>query len=285
MTDTIPAAARILLDLIYQAETGRAPPACYTTIIGHREGQLQKPITAMTLDELLAAQRGWGKKWKSSAAGAPQIIRATLQNLVTRLALSGKEKFTPELQDRMAFTLLLWRGWETFAAGRMSITVFGNALAKEWASFPVLTPQKGPHGKLKRGQSYYDGDGLNSALISPDKVEATLRLVLQAAGKPADASAVPEAPKPVPTPQPQPAPAPAGKTAGQTPKQAAKKLSVSKRLWTWLSAGGGTAILPYVDWRLQLMIGGAIIALAVYGIATMPEWRVALRGLFGKSEA
>ena len=80
-------------------------------------------------------------------------------------------------------------------------------------------------------------------------------------------------------------PAPAGKTTGPTPKQAVKKLSVSKRLWTWLSAGGGTAILPYVDWRLQLMIGGAIIALAVYGIATMPEWRVALRGLFGKSEA
>ena len=71
---TIPAAARILLDLIYRTETGRSPPTCYTTIIGHREGQLQKPITAMTLDELMAAQRTWGKKWKSSAAGAPQII-------------------------------------------------------------------------------------------------------------------------------------------------------------------------------------------------------------------
>jgi hypothetical protein len=177
------------------------------------------------------------------------------------------------------------RGWQKFVAGEISLIAFGNALAKEWASFPVLTAQQGAHGKLKRGQSYYDGDGLNSARIKPDVVETCLHAVLQSAGKRVDAPASPEAPKPVPPPQPQPVPAPAGKTAGPTPKQAVKKLSVSKRLWTWLSAGGGTAILPYVDWRLQLMIGGAIIALAIYGIFTMPEWRVALRGLFGKSEA
>lgn len=281
---TIPAGARILLDLIYRTETGRGPPACYDTIIGHREGQLRKPITAMTLDELMAAQRTWGKKWKSSAAGAPQIIRSTLAMLVKRLGLSGRETFSADMQDRMAFELLAMRDWRKFVAGEISLTAFGNALAREWASFPVLTASQGTHGKLARGQSFYDGDGLNAARVKPEQVEATLRLALQVEKKPVEASVVAEAPEPAPAPQPAPAPAP-GPQTGQTPRQAAKRLSMSKRLWTWLSAGGGTAILPYVDWRLQLMIGGAIIALAVYGIATMPEWRVALRGLFGKSEA
>lgn len=63
----IPAAARILLDLIYRTETGHDAPACYATIYGHREVGLPKPITTMTISELLVEQRGWGKKWGSSA--------------------------------------------------------------------------------------------------------------------------------------------------------------------------------------------------------------------------
>lgn len=285
MGNTISTGARILLDLIYRTETGRDAPACYRTIIGHREDQLKRPITEMSIDELLAAQKSWGKRWRSSAAGAPQIIRATMVTLVKRLGLSGHEKFDPDMQDRMAMTLLLYRGWETFTAGRMSIAQFGNNLSKEWASFPALAPISNGKKQVQRGESYYEGDGLNRALISPAQVEMTLRLALQAERRPVEAPVAPEAPKPAPSPQPAPAPAPSQNTPEQTPKQAAKKLSVSKRLWTWLTAGGGTAVLPYVDWRLQMMIGGAIIALAIYGIATMPEWRVALRGLFGKSEA
>lgn len=32
-----------------------------------------------------------------------------------------------------------------------------------------------------------------------------------------------------------------------------EKLSHSKRFWTWISTGGGTAVLPFVDWRIQLL--------------------------------
>lgn len=51
----------------------------------------------------------------------------------------------------------------------------------EWASFPVLVGTKGQKRTVKRGQSYYAGDGLNKALVAPDAVEAILDRV-KAAG-------------------------------------------------------------------------------------------------------
>lgn len=59
-------------------------------------------------------------------------------------------------------------------AGKISRTEFGKRLAMEWASFPVLTVCKGAHRQLNRGQSYYAGDGLNKALVAPEKIEALL---------------------------------------------------------------------------------------------------------------
>lgn len=86
----------------------------------------------------------------------------------------GKRKFDPELQDRLAYALLDRRGYEKFAAGKLSIVAFGLALAQEWASFPVLEDCQGAHRKVKRGETYYAGDHLNKALISPETVEAIL---------------------------------------------------------------------------------------------------------------
>lgn len=268
---TIPAGARILLNLIFRTETGRDPPACYTTIIGHREKTLQKPITAMTLDELMAAQRTWGKKWKSSAAGAPQIIRATLAALVKRMKLSGKEKYDADMQEAMAFELVKMRGWEKFVSGALSPTGFGNNLAREWASFPVLTPQQGAHGRLKRGQSFYDGDGMNSALIAPEKVEATLRLALEAESKPADAPKAPQAPQGQPAPQTPPAAAPdpvvVEKPVVADPGELEKHPLKSKTVWQWIIT---SLIVPlmgvFSDRYVQLAIVAVVALFAVYAI-------------------
>ncbi len=51
------------------------------------------------------------------------------------------------------------------------------------------------------------------------------------------------------------------------------KLLSTKRFWTWASTGGGTAILPFVDWRAQLLIIVVVVAFAIYAIATMPQVR------------
>lgn len=193
-----PTGAALLLDFIGKTETGVTGEDMYRTIYGHKEGRLTKPITAFTVDELLDAQKLWAKNWRGSAAGKYQIIRKTLLGLVAEMGVKGSQKFTPELQDAMGLHLLRRRGWDKFATGEVTLRVFAHSLAKEWASLPVLSKSNGAHRSIERGQSYYAGDGLNKALVSPEAFEAVLSDALKAASKPV------AAPKPVPVPAPTP---------------------------------------------------------------------------------
>ncbi len=58
-----------------------------------------------------------------------------------------------------------------------------------------------------------------------------------------------------------------------------KPLSKSSRFWTWFGSGGGAAVMPFVDWKVQLVIVAAIILAAGYAIFTMPQARVKLEKL------
>ena len=173
MATQLPADA-IILAYIRQTETGRKDASAYTTIYGHNEGKLPKPLTTMTVDEVIAAGPGWTKRFKSSAAGAYQFMNATLKDLKASEGLTGKEVFNAALQDRLGLALLKRRGFDGFMAGKLTLTAFGNNLAKEWASFPVLSDIKGAHRQVKRGQTFYAGDKLNKALVKPESVEAVL---------------------------------------------------------------------------------------------------------------
>jgi muramidase (phage lysozyme) len=201
MDPNVPAGAALLLAEIYRIETGRAGREAYDVVYGHKQGRLPKPITSMTVGEVIAAQVGWSKAHGSSAAGAPQFIRKTLQGLVTEMGIPNDALFSPGLQDRLAYRLLLRRGYREFVAGQINRVEFGKRLAMEWASFPVLANTRGAHRDVNRGQSYYAGDGLNKSLVKPEAVEALLDRVKAAA------SALPLQPVPQ-TPQPSPAPIP-----------------------------------------------------------------------------
>ncbi|HWT63973.1 MAG TPA: hypothetical protein VN150_15465 [Ochrobactrum sp.] len=191
MDKTVPAGAALLLDFIYRTDAGKARPDCYQVIFGNRQNRLPKPITQMTLGELVDAQKNWSSKtwvkanWgyttASSAAGGAQFMRATLQGLAQELGLRGTQVFDPDLQDRLGYHLLIRRGYNDFIAGKINRTEFGKSLAQEWASFPVLAAVQGAHRKLKRGETYYAGDELNKALVKPETVEALLDKV-KAAG-------------------------------------------------------------------------------------------------------
>lgn len=194
----VPSGAAILLDFISTIETGKPAPDRYEVIYGHNQDKLEKPLTAMTLDEIEAAQPVWTNRFGSSAAGAYQFMRntldapKTLRDIEGEMGLDGSELFDADLQDRMGFHLLKRRGYYEFVVGQLSMTAFGNRLAMEWASMPVLSAIKGAHRKLKRGQTYYAGDGVNKVLTKPEEVEAVLRKVLATRGTPA------------PTPAPRP---------------------------------------------------------------------------------
>ena len=200
MPPNVPPGAALLLDFIAGLETNRPGQAGYETIIGYRNekpGTLPQPITAMTLEQLLAEQKRWVKNLRapSGAAGRYQIIRPTLLSLIAELGIPLSATFTPELQDRFGLALLKRRGWNQFAARTLSPRDFGNRLAREWASFPVLSRQQGAHRTVERGESYYAGDGINASLARASEAEAVLAAVLNTLNAPA--------PSPEPTPAPQ----------------------------------------------------------------------------------
>lgn len=145
-----------LLALIRDAEHSRTGDTVYNTAFGNRTVD----FTNMTINEVLQWQlennpEGPG----TAAAGAYQIIRPTMEMLVTRMGLTGNELFDKNMQDRMAIELLKIRG-----LGRATHTQFAHNLSREWASLP----------RDAGGRSYYDGDGINSCHMAWDTVIATV---------------------------------------------------------------------------------------------------------------
>lgn len=122
-------------------------------------------LTEMTLDEVDALQRQMlrhpSNGYNSSAVGRYQIVGKTLRKLKTRLGLSGEEKFTPELQDRLAKALLEGRGYSRWKNGELGTKAFLNSLAQEWASLPTA-----------KGRGHYKGQ---RAAVSTDAVLTALQ--------------------------------------------------------------------------------------------------------------
>jgi len=171
------AALQPLLELIRETETGRDDPESYD-VLYHGVPMSWRPtgrITEMTVGEVLSWQHGIRQKGaKSTAAGAYQFIYLTLKGLaIARPEILGK-KFSPKMQDLLALGLIDPYRAEGFFLGS-GLATFALHIARMWASFPVLAPTKGAKRDLVRGQSYYSGDGLNKALISPERTEAVLR--------------------------------------------------------------------------------------------------------------
>ena len=179
-----PPGAALLLAFIRSTETGRKDASAYTTIYGHNEAKLPKSITSMTVDEVIAAGPGWTRAFKSSAAGAYQFMNGTLRDLKASEGLTGREVFTPALQDRLGLALLNRRGFAGFMVGTIGRNALGLGLAREWASFPVLANVTGAHRAVSRGETYYAGDKLNKALVKPEAVEAVLTQVKLATSVP-----------------------------------------------------------------------------------------------------
>ncbi|MEZ5809876.1 MAG: hypothetical protein R3D45_00550 [Rhizobiaceae bacterium] len=148
----------------------------YNAFFGHGKNQNNPKFTAMTVGQV----RQWQDNFvaggsKSSAVGKYQIIRKTLDAIIGRLNLNGSELFDENMQDRMAVDLLKVRKLNDFLSGAIGIVAFGNMLAMEWASFPVLSRIRNNKGRIvNRGQSFYAGDGLNKAHVMPEQVESAL---------------------------------------------------------------------------------------------------------------
>lgn len=110
----------------------------------------------MTVNEVLKYQQDKSKETRSTAAvGYFQFIGPTLKSLIKEAGLTGEEKFTPQLQNRLGEMLMERRGLSQYMEGKMHPEDFADSLAKEWAGLPTRT-----------GKSYYEGVGGNHATIS-----------------------------------------------------------------------------------------------------------------------
>lgn len=146
-----------ILDLIGHYESSDN----YTVVYG---GTIL-PLTKMSVQEVLDWQKSARQAGaKSTAAGRYQIIHDTLEGLIKSTGVDPDELFDENMQDYFAVTLLERRGFDEFLAGTLTLTQFIENLSKEWAAIP----------KDSSGKSYYDGDGLNKALVPYDELVQSL---------------------------------------------------------------------------------------------------------------
>lgn len=147
-----------MLDLIGSIEA----PQGYGQVYGGSVIRPPQPLPTMTVAEV----RDWQRRSVaagsiSSAAGRYQIIGDTMDNLISQGVLDPNERFDASAQDRAGRHLLQARGYRD---GETSAAV-GNALAREWASLPLLSG-------AGAGRSAYEGIAGNHALIDAESFAA-----------------------------------------------------------------------------------------------------------------
>jgi len=127
--------------------------------------QQQIDLTGMTLNEVSGLQRQLVQERGGSPVGRYQIIDDTLDSLMGRMGLSGDERFSPALQDRMGLQLARDAGLDAWQAGRLSSEGFAHRLSQVWAGLPADASNR----------SYYEGVAGNQANINWAVVVNALR--------------------------------------------------------------------------------------------------------------
>jgi conjugal transfer mating pair stabilization protein TraG len=154
--------AGALLDLIASPESRGNYNAWYGNA-----GQDRLDLAALTVNQVRDLQGDLVRTNGGSAIGRYQLLDDTLDGLVDRLGLSGAERFTPALQDRMALELARDAGMADWIAGRVSDERFAGNLSQVWAGLP----------RDASNESYYEGIQGNRATVDWNSVIASLRAI------------------------------------------------------------------------------------------------------------
>lgn len=126
-------------------------------------------VTNQTINEVLAtADLPGTDTHRMFAVGAYQIIQPTLRSAMTAMNLTGNERLTPELQDRI-FSDFLVPTAGNGALGRFMTTGEGTvdqaqaAAARQWASIAVPAGMRTQTGAVSDGAMTYYGGPANRA--------------------------------------------------------------------------------------------------------------------------
>jgi hypothetical protein len=115
-----------------------------------------RPLTSMTIREVLAWQDSIDAASPSEAAGRYQIMEDTLRGTVRANGINLDRRFDANTQDELAEILLKGRGWNP---NRTDYIKMGNSIAHEWAALPMCSG-------IKKGRSAYDGLAGNHSLTT-----------------------------------------------------------------------------------------------------------------------
>lgn len=149
---TIDPRTRGVLDFIGSIEG----PAGYDDYYRGVSSGPPRPLTTMTINEVLAWQDSIDAKSDSEAAGRYQIMEDTLRDLVRSGQVDPNRPFNAATQDDLAVMLMKRRGWNPNSDKHVAM---GNALAYEWAALPLCSG-------VRAGRSAYSGVGNNKALTT-----------------------------------------------------------------------------------------------------------------------
>lgn len=161
----------------------------YNAVIGNAGST--RDLSQLTLAEIYALQDDLHRREPSTAIGRYQFLKGTLQELQAEKGLGDDALFTPALQDQLAVSLLVRRGYSKWWNREIGNPEFLHELSLEWASLP--DPERG-------GRSHYDGDGINSASTTAPRA---LQMLARA-----------RAAQQAPNLKPEPAPSAAGDSSG-----------------------------------------------------------------------
>jgi muramidase (phage lysozyme) len=179
MAVTVSDMDRALLRLIADGEAVRSNPYCSVW-----PGHVEPELTVMTLSQVESYQKQRIKDGrKSSAVGKYQFIKSTLKECVGYLGCDPmRTVFSRDVQDALIIQRLIkFRKYDQWKAESIDTGKFMIFLAAEFASMPVPYDipagsiyKNSPRRNLKKGQSFYAGDGLNKANHDPDHLYQAL---------------------------------------------------------------------------------------------------------------
>lgn len=179
MAVTVSDQDRALLRLIADGEAVRSNPYCSVW-----PGHVEPELTSMTISQVQAYQQNrLDAGRRSSACGKYQMLKGVVEECTGYLGCDPlRTIFSPDVQDAMIIKRLeKFRRYNQWKTGSVSTGQFMVFLAAEFASMPVPFDVPAgsvysgqPRRNLRKGQSFYAGDGLNKANHDPDHLYQAL---------------------------------------------------------------------------------------------------------------
>lgn len=138
------------------------------TKTGKNYGSFETDLSKMTINQILARNKlDFGDKNRMNAVGKYQVIASTMKQAKKAMGLTGNEKFTKEMQERIfkEFLVPKRKGLADYLnGGKTSLIQAQYEASMEWASIPVPKGYKTQTGKTSNGNvTYYDKNGGNKA--------------------------------------------------------------------------------------------------------------------------